>query len=88
MGWVTGLLVYGVIWWLVFFMTLPVGVRSQDESDVDIVPGTHSSAPVSPAIWRKALATTVIALAVWGLFYLAVTQGWLDIKGAAIKTTY
>lgn len=88
MGWVTGILVYGVIWWMVFFMTLPVGVRSHDESDDEIVPGTHSSAPVTPAIWRKVLATTVIALVVWGFFYLAVSEDWLDIEGSARKISY
>lgn len=83
MGWVTGVLVYGVLWWLVFFMTLPVGVKSQDEDDKEsVVPGTHASAPVKPHLWRKAAATSVIAAALWALVYLAVTQGWVSLRGA------
>lgn len=81
MGWVTGLLVYGVIWWLVFFMALPVGVKSQDESGEPTVPGTPGSAPVRPHLWRKAAATTVIAALLWALVYLAVTQGWVKLAG-------
>lgn len=79
MGWVTGILVYGVLWWLVFFMALPVGVKSQDE-DETVVPGTHSSAPVKPHLWRKAAATSVIAALLWALVYLAVTQGWVSLQ--------
>jgi len=81
MGWVTGLLVYGVLWWLIFFMTLPVGVKSQGE-DNSVVPGTHSSAPVKPYLWRKAAATSVIAAVLWALVYLAVSRGWLSLSGA------
>jgi len=28
--WVTGLLVYVILWWLVLFITLPFGVRPQE----------------------------------------------------------
>jgi len=79
MGWVTALLVYGVIWWLVFFMALPVGVKSQEESDEPTVPGTHASAPEQPNLWKKAAATTVIAALLWGVVYLAVTQEWIAL---------
>jgi len=82
MGWVTGLLVYGVLWWLIFFMTLPVGVKSQEE-DNSVVPGTTESAPVKPHLWRKAAATSVIAALLWGLVYLAVTQGWVSLRGVS-----
>jgi len=35
-GWVTGLAVYAVIWWLVVFMVLPWGNRPLDPEDVTV----------------------------------------------------
>ncbi|MFQ5347310.1 MAG: DUF1467 family protein [Rhodothalassiaceae bacterium] len=79
MGWVTGILVYAVLWWLVFMMALPVGVRAQNESEDGVVLGTPESAPVKPHIWRKAAATTLIAGALWGLLYKLITGGYLAL---------
>ncbi|GAB4119314.1 MAG: DUF1467 family protein [Rhodothalassiaceae bacterium] len=76
----TGVLVYLVIWWLVFFMILPIGVRSHREAGEEIVPGSHESAPVRPMLWRKAGATTVLAGLLWGVFYLISTNGWISLK--------
>ena len=79
MGWVTGILVYAVLWWLVFMMALPVGVRAQNESDEGVVLGTPASAPVKPHIWRKVAATTVVAAVLWFVPYKLITGGYLSI---------
>lgn len=54
------LAVYFVVWWLCFFAVLPWGVRTQAEAD-DVVPGSVASAPVAPNLWKKALATSILA---------------------------
>ena len=41
----TGFAIYFVLWWLVLFLTLPFGVRSQHE-DGEGAPGTDPGAPV------------------------------------------
>ncbi len=79
MGWVTGVLVYAVLWWLVFMMALPVGVRAQNESEEGVVLGTPESAPVKPHIWRKVGATTLIAAVVWLILYKLITGGYLAV---------
>ena len=57
----SGIVVYVLLWWLVFFMALPVGVRMPD------VPGDGhaSSAPANPLIIKKVIAATVIAVILW-----------------------
>jgi predicted secreted protein len=65
-------MVYLVLWWLVFFMALPIGVTSQDESTDDTIPGTPGSAPVRPMIWRKAGAASIIAAILWVFFYIFI----------------
>lgn len=67
----TGLIVsFLVIWWLVFFMALPIGVRPPEEPQ----PGTVPSAPERPYLLWKVLGTTVIAaLLTWTLHWALVT---------------
>ena len=57
----SGIVVYVLLWWLVLFMALPVGVRMPD------VPGDGhaSSAPANPLILKKVIAATVIAVILW-----------------------
>ena len=78
MNWVTGLLVYVVVWWIAFFMVLPWGVKVPDEPE----PGHASSAPVRPMLWRKALITTAIAALVWVAIYTVIESGLLSLRRA------
>lgn len=65
-----GLAVYFVIWWMVLFLTLPFGVRSQIEAG-EVEAGTEPGAPAMPMLLRKALWTTVLAAIVFaGVWYL------------------
>jgi predicted secreted protein len=65
MGIAGSLMVIAIVWWLAFFVLLPIGVRSQlDEGRV--VPGTEPSAPTAPRLGLKAAGALVIALVVWG----------------------
>ena len=63
-----GLAVYFVIWWVVLFVVLPFGISSQAESG-SITEGTEPGAPIVPGLVRKALITTVIGAAVFGLVW-------------------
>jgi predicted secreted protein len=65
MGIAGSLMVISISWWLVFFMLLPIGVRSQLE-DGSVVPGTEPSAPVAPRLWWKAAWALAVALVIWG----------------------
>lgn len=71
MNWVTALAIYFIIWWVVLFTVLPIGVRSQVEND-DVTLGTERGAPAKPMIVRKMLLTSVVSLAVFAAFYWAV----------------
>ena len=68
MVWMTGILVYVISWWLVFFMLLPVGVKSQIEDGGTAVPGSSEGAPRNPNLGKKVLATSLIAALILGLF--------------------
>ncbi len=64
----TFLAIYFIIWWVVLFAVLPLGVRSQAESG-EVTPGTDPGAPATHLVWRKLMWTTVIATAAFALLY-------------------
>lgn len=72
------LAIYFVIWWIILFAILPIGVRTQDEAG-EVTPGTMPSAPENPMLVRKALITTCVAAIVFATF-VAITRSGLSIK--------
>lgn len=64
--------IFLLIWFVVLFAVLPWGVRQPTDTE----PGHDPGAPANPQLGRKALITTVISLAVWGVyFYLTQILG-------------
>lgn len=58
---ITGALgLYFVIWWIMLFAVLPVGVRSQAEAS-EVTAGTEPGAPTLPMLREKAILTTIVA---------------------------
>ena len=74
MSLISAFAIFFIIWWIVLFTTLPIGVRSQAEEE-DVTLGTEHGAPARPALLRKMALTTAISLVLFGLFYL-VTVVW------------
>jgi predicted secreted protein len=70
MTWVTGVLVYIVLWWLVWFAVLPLRVKVPEQVEL----GQATSAPENPRLlWKAGLASTITA-GLWLLVY------WVVIK--------
>ncbi len=61
MGVVTIILVFVIVWWLCFFLILPIGQKSRD---TPAEPGHATSAPDKPRLWRRAAITTAIAVVI------------------------
>jgi predicted secreted protein len=80
MTWFSGIVVFVIIWWLVFFMILPIGVRSPEEAGVEVEPGHAPSAPVRPRIGLKAGATTLISVALWGIAYWIIEADLISFR--------
>jgi predicted secreted protein len=64
--------VYFVIWWIVLFTVLPLGMRSQHEEG-EVTLGTVESAPARFRGGRVVLLTTLISAIVYGAWYVAST---------------
>ena len=79
----TAFAVYFVMWWIVLFVTLPFGVRSQHEDGEgggQMAPGTDPGAPVLPLMVRKLIWTTLISAFVFALAWLAYNAGLLNVE--------
>jgi predicted secreted protein len=69
MSWTTALAIYFVAWWIVLFLVLPFGVRSQHETGEEVVPGTDPGAPAMPRLLRVVALNTVITAILCGFFF-------------------
>ena len=75
----TAIAIYFIIWWVILFVTLPFGVRSQHEDGVG-EPGTDPGAPILTRMGRKLIWTTIISAIVYGLGMAAYHAGYLSIE--------
>ena len=65
--------IYVIIWWIVLFAMLPIGVRTQAEEG-EVALGTAESAPHRPRLLAKMLATTVVASLVFAAVYVIIVH--------------
>ncbi len=81
---VFGIAIYGIVWFLTLFMVLPFGVRTQSEAGA-IEPGSSESAPDQPALGKRLLITTILALVLFAGVYWVLTSAtsaaWLQDFG-------
>jgi predicted secreted protein len=79
----TAFAIYFVLWWVVLFVTLPFGVRSQHEDGEgagQVIPGTDPGAPVLPRMAGKLIWTTIISAVIYALGMLAYNAGYLNVE--------
>ena len=65
---------YLVIWWIVLFAMLPIGVRTSEEEGEKVVPGAAESAPHVPNLLPKMVATTVVSSIVFAALYVIIVH--------------
>ena len=76
MGWIAGIFIYLIVWWMVFFCVLPWGNRPAENPEI----GHATSAPANPRLGLKALATTMIAAVVFTIIWYIVDAGWVNFR--------
>ena len=78
MATVTAFALFFILWWVMLFVTLPFGHRTQDD-DGEVTLGTVSSAPSKPWMLRKIIVNTVVSIIVFGAFWVAVKYFGLSL---------
>jgi predicted secreted protein len=77
MGWFTGAVLYGLIWWVTWFAVLPFGTRPQADPDPN---SGWRGAPEQPHIGRKLIAATLVAGLIWGGAVALIDSGWISFR--------
>jgi len=72
------LAIYFVLWWVVLFITLPFGVRSQEEAN-ETIEGTDPGAPVRAMMVRKLIWTTILSAVVFAIAMVFYQLGYLNV---------
>ncbi|MEM6635444.1 MAG: DUF1467 family protein [Pseudomonadota bacterium] len=75
----SAVVLFAVIWFMTLFVVLPLRLKTQGETG-KVVPGTHSSAPAGPVMWRKVRIVTVVSAGLWVLCCAIILSGWITIR--------
>ena len=79
MGITSAIVLFAVIWFMVFFVVLPLRMVTQGDEG-EIVPGTHASAPAAPQVKRKAKITTFWAIGIWIVVAGTILSGLITVR--------
>lgn len=79
MKWTSIVAIFVLFWVMSAFLVLPFGVRTHDEAGLAKVPGQADSAPAHFDPKRIAKRATVVAVVLFGLFYLNYVNGWVTV---------
>ncbi len=76
MGWVSSIVTFLVIWWIVFFMVLPWGAQRPDHHEV----GHEVGAPAKPRILTKMAVTTGVAAILFAIAWVVHDSGLISFR--------
>ena len=80
MGVTGSIIVYVMIWWIIFFSVLPIGISSNKEVFKDKIGGVDPGAPKNPKIGKKFLLTTLITTIIFSVIYYLVSIDLLNLR--------
>ncbi len=75
----SGIVLFLVIWFMTFFVLLPIRIETQGESG-EVVPGTHPSSPQQHHLKKKAWITTGIAAVIWAVVAYVIISGAVTVR--------
>ncbi len=80
MGITGSIIVYVMIWWIIFFSVLPIGIESNNEIFKEKIDGNDPGAPKNPKIAKKFLITTIITSLIFIVIYYLIEFDLLNLR--------
>ena len=68
-------IIYIVIWWILFFISLPMGIKKSK----NIKPGHDSGAPEKTYLWKKFIVVSILTLIFTYLSVLIIESNLITI---------
>ncbi len=75
----SAMVLYAVIWFMTFFIALPIRVKTQGDLG-EVVRGTHAGAPEHHHLKKKAIITTIVAFVLWCIIAGVIVSGWIRVS--------
>lgn len=79
MTWYNNLVAFLIIYMVMLFCVLPIGVRTADETGEEKLPGQADSAPTNPRLGFKFLLCFGISSVIFGIYWVVGTYELIDI---------
>ena len=79
MDFFSALILYAVVWFMMLFVVLPVGLSTQDEEG-EVQPGTPRSSPARFPLKRKLMQTTLWGTAVFVAISAVILSGVISVR--------
>lgn len=77
---ITGAVVlFATLWFLVFFVVLPIRLVSQGDAG-EVMPGTPQGAPAGHVVGRKARITTIVTALLWAVIAGIIQSGVISVE--------
>ena len=77
MHWVSGVVLFVIIWWVALFAVLPIGTQPQAAADDK---SGWRGAPRQPRLRMKVIVTTVVACVIWLGAYALISSDYLSFR--------
>ncbi len=74
----SAIVLFGITWFMVLFVTLPLRRRTQGDEG-EIVPGTHAGAPVNFDPRRTVKIVTLVSIPIWLIIVGVILSGVISI---------
>lgn len=75
----SGIMIYVLAWWMVFFCVLPLNIQNITKPTDGSMPG----APLNPDMKRKVILTTGISVFVWLIIYGLIKADLISFREIA-----
>ncbi len=73
------LVLFAVIWFMVFFIVLPLNLTTQGDEG-RVMPGTPAGSPAGFVVKRKAQITSVLAVVLWCVIAGVIVSGVVTVR--------
>ena len=77
MNWVSGVVLFIIIWWTALFAVLPIGTNPVQQADRT---SGWRGAPEKPRLLRKVIVTTIVASILWGGAYALIRSDIISFR--------
>ena len=75
----SAIVLFAIIWFIIFFIAIPVRLETQGDRG-RVVPGTHSSSPEVHGLRKKAWISTWVTSIIWAIVCGIILSGYFTMR--------